>query len=100
MATALDVEVIIFDDELDETLTKEYKADLGEVVSEYIPEKFSGLTKELVYAFDQCMAGISTIKIAGNSSYTFSEVFATSLSEDKIQKKYINVRVRHIMRYT
>lgn len=51
-----------------------------------IPEKFSGLTKEIVYAFDQCMAGISTIKIAGNSGYSFSEVFATSLSEDKIKE--------------
>lgn len=50
----------------------------------YIPDKFSGLTEEEVYAFEQCMASISSLKIAGNSSYSFTNVFATAVTEESI----------------
>ena len=50
----------------------------------YIPEKFSGLTEGQVYAFEQCMASISSLKIAGNSSYSFTNVFATAVTEESI----------------
>ena len=50
----------------------------------YIPEEFSGLTEEQVYAFEQCMASISFLKLAGNSSYSFINVFATAVTEEKV----------------
>ena len=49
-----------------------------------IPEKFSGLTEGEVYAFEQCMASVSFVKIAGNSSYSFTNVFATAITEEKV----------------
>ncbi len=49
-----------------------------------IPEKFSGLTEKEVYAFEQCMAGLSFLKIACNSSYSFTNVFATAVTEEKV----------------
>ena len=49
-----------------------------------IPEKFSGLTEGEVYAFEQCMASVSFVKIAGNSSYSFTNVFATAITEESV----------------
>ena len=50
----------------------------------YIPEKFSGLTEKELYAFEQCMASISFLKLAGNSSCSFTNVFATAVTEESI----------------
>ena len=50
----------------------------------YIPEKFSGLTEKELYAFEQCMASISFLKLAGNSSCSFANVFATAVTEESI----------------
>jgi hypothetical protein len=50
----------------------------------FIPEKFSGLTEKELYAFEQCMANVSSLKISANSSYSFTNVFATSLTEEKV----------------
>ena len=49
-----------------------------------IPETFSGLTEEQVYAFEQCMASRSSIKVQANSCYSFSEVFVTTLTEESV----------------
>lgn len=51
-----------------------------------IPEKFSGLTEKELYAFEQCMASISSFKIAGNSSYSFTNVFATAVTEESVEE--------------
>ena len=50
----------------------------------FIPEKFSGLTEKELYAFEQCMASISSLKIAGNSSCSFTNVFATAVTEESV----------------
>lgn len=50
----------------------------------YIPEEFSGLTEKEVYAFEQCMTSISSLDIAGNSSYSFTNVFATAITEESV----------------
>ncbi len=50
----------------------------------YTPDKFSGLTQGEVYAFEQCMASISSVKLQANSSYSFTNVFATSVTEESI----------------
>ncbi len=50
----------------------------------YIPEEFSGLTEKEVYAFEQCMTSISSLDIAGNSSYSFTNVFATAVTEESV----------------
>ena len=50
----------------------------------YIPEQFSGLTQGEVYAFEQCMASRSLFKLAGKDVYSFTNVFATSVSEEKV----------------
>ena len=52
----------------------------------YIPESFSGLTEEEVYAFEQCMARRSSFELAPDSAFAFSEVFATALTEDCVSK--------------
>lgn len=50
----------------------------------YIPKTFSGLTEEQLYAFEQCMASCSSIKVKANSCYSFGEVFATALTEESV----------------
>lgn len=50
-----------------------------------VPERFSGLTAEQVYAFEQCMASRATVTVASDSSYSFSEVFATSTTEESVE---------------
>ena len=49
-----------------------------------IPDTFSGLTAGEVYAFEQCMASRSSVNLAKNSSYSFSAVFATAMTEETI----------------
>lgn len=50
----------------------------------YIPDNFSGLTQGEVYAFEQCMASRSNVKVKASSSYSFTNVFATAIKEEKI----------------
>ena len=50
----------------------------------FIPEKFSGLTEKELYAFEQCMASVSSLKISANSSCSFTNVFATSITEERV----------------
>lgn len=52
----------------------------------YVPDKFSGLTEGEVYGFEQCMASTSTIKLSKNASYSFTNVFATALTEDSVMQ--------------
>lgn len=54
-----------------------------------IPDNFSGLTEEQVYAFEQCMASRSAVKIKANSSYSFTNVFATAVKEEKIAEDLV-----------
>lgn len=54
----------------------------------YIPEEFSDLTGKEVYAFEQCMASISSLKIAGNSTYSFTNVFATAVTEENVMEMF------------
>ena len=49
-----------------------------------IPEAFSGITEKELYAFEQCMASRSALKVAGKSTCSFTNVFATALTEDGI----------------
>ncbi len=52
----------------------------------YIPDNFSGLTQGEVYAFEQCMAGRSSVKIKANSSCLFTNVFATAVKEESVME--------------
>ena len=47
-----------------------------------ISQGFSGKTEKELYAFEQCMAGISSFKVGAQSSHSFSMVFATSLTHE------------------
>ena len=49
-----------------------------------IPEAFSGITEKELYAFEQCMASRASFKVAGKSAYSFTNVFATSVTEDGV----------------
>ena len=37
-----------------------------------------------IYAFEQCMVGRSSMKLQANFCYSFSEVFATTLTEERV----------------
>lgn len=50
-----------------------------------ISQGFSGKTEKELYAFEQCMAGISSFKVGAQSSHSFSIVFATSLTHEDAQ---------------
>lgn len=49
-----------------------------------IPDKFSGLTVDELYAFEQCMASRSSFKLLRNATYSFNEIFATALTEESV----------------
>ena len=50
----------------------------------FIPEAFSGLTEKEAYAFEQCMASRASFKVSGKGVYSFTNVFATSVTEDGV----------------
>ena len=53
---------------------------------ERVPKAFSGLTEGELYAFEQCMASTSSVTVEAGSEFSFSNVFATSIKEEEIEK--------------
>ena len=49
-----------------------------------IPQGFSGKTEKELYAFEQCMAGISSFVVEASTSHSFSVIFATSLTQEDV----------------
>ena len=63
------------------TLTKNFSV---------IPDKIGGVTEDTLYAFKQCVSTLATVNLKGGESYSFTQVFAVTDDEKKIEENIKN----------
>ena len=55
-----------------------------------IPDKIGGVTEDTLYAFKQCVSTLATVNLKGGESYSFTQVFAVTDDEKKIEENIKN----------
>lgn len=55
-----------------------------------IPDKVGGVTEDTLYAFKQCVSTLATVNLKGGESYSFTQVFAVTDDEKKIEENIKN----------
>ena len=65
-----------------------------------IPQKIGGATEDTLYAFKQCISTLKAINLKGSESYSFTQVFAVTDDDEKIEesiensKKYFDLQAQ------